>query len=136
MVSNISILVTFFDLRKKMNFTKLCFENLYVKDNFEAKEMLEIVSDLLTYIFNEYNMCFRGFSKQASGSTYASNVSGPQSREQAVEIMKLVVEDFSYEMMDVVYKVLVVKKVKIPRMNFKFTLMKQLRFQSSYWNLS
>ena len=115
------LVVPFFDLRKKMHFKKLCFENLYGKDNFEAKEMLELVSDLLTCIFNEYNMRFRGFSKQASGSTQASNVSGLQSQEQAVEIMKLVIEDFGYERMDVVYKVLVAKKVKIPRMNLKFT---------------
>lgn len=57
------LVVIFFDFRKKMNFIKLCFENLYVKDNFEVKEMLEIVSDFFIYIFNEYNMCFRGFFK-------------------------------------------------------------------------
>ena len=109
-VNKMVILATIFDPRNKMHFAKLCFEKLYGKDSFEAKEMLKSVTDLLTCMFNEYNMRFRGASGQASQSQVASNVPGSESQEQATDRMELVVDDFGYERMDVVYKDLVAEK--------------------------
>ena len=56
------ILATVFDPMNKMHFAKLCFEKLYGKDSYEAKEMLGSVIDLLQSMFKEYNLCFREYS--------------------------------------------------------------------------
>ena len=109
-VNKMLILATIFDPTLKMHFAKLCFEKLYGKDSLEAKEMTKTVTDLLTSMFKEYNLRFKGDSRQASQPIEASAVSGPDSQEQAVERMELVVEDFGYERMDAVYKELVAEK--------------------------
>ncbi|XP_033144303.1 zinc finger BED domain-containing protein RICESLEEPER 2-like [Brassica rapa] len=109
-VNKMLILATIFDPTLKMHFAKLCFEKLYGKDSLEAKEMTKTVTDLLTSMFKEYNLRFKGASRQASQPIEASAVSGPDSQEQAVERMELVVEDFGYERMDAVYKELVVER--------------------------
>ena len=109
-VNKMLILATIFDPTQKMHFAKLCFEKLYGKDTVEAKEMTKSVTDLLTSMFNEYSMRFKAASAPASQPSEASAVPGPDSQEQAVERMELVVEDFGYERMDVVYKELVAEK--------------------------
>ncbi|XP_056863739.1 zinc finger BED domain-containing protein RICESLEEPER 2-like [Raphanus sativus] len=106
-VNKMLILATIFDPTQKMHFAKLCFEKLYGKDSFEAKEMTKTVTDLLTSMFKEYSMRFKRASGQASQEAEASAVPGPDSQEQGVERMELVVEDFGYERMDAVYKELV-----------------------------
>ena len=70
-----------------MHFAKLCFEKLYGKDSFEAKEMLGSVTDLLQCMFNEYSLRFRESSGQASQSTQAPSVPGPESQGKASERM-------------------------------------------------
>ena len=108
-VNRMLILATVFDPRKKMQFSKMCFERLYEKDSLESKQMLDSVGDLLKSMFKEYNTRFRGSSGQSPQSNQPSSSSQPtqESQDQAVDRMELVVEDYGYERMDCVYKEMV-----------------------------
>lgn len=47
------IVATIFDPRKKMQFSKMCFEKLYGKESLDAKEMYRSTIDVLRHLFTE-----------------------------------------------------------------------------------
>lgn len=47
------IVANVFDPRKKLQFAKLCFEELYGKDTMESKEMYKSMFDILRGLYGE-----------------------------------------------------------------------------------
>lgn len=49
------IVASVFDPRNKMKFAQLCFDQLYGKDSFKAKQMHDSIMSILKKLFDEYN---------------------------------------------------------------------------------
>ena len=90
-INMIIIVATVFDPSNKLELAKMCFEELYVVDSIEYKEMSESLFSLLRSLFKEYSARHGGGLDPSDQSSQSTEQAQSQSRDQCIERMELVV---------------------------------------------
>lgn len=105
-INPLLIIASVLDPRNKMKFPMLCFERLYGKDSIQAKDLHDIVMDVLKRLFDEYSIGLSSTveSGTTSQSAVASNTTGQDSQENLGDDLDF---DQGYERMDDIYKEMV-----------------------------